>query len=88
MSIVSLFCEIDDFFLTLMKSQVEYRLEEEIKPLETRRRPRSLHPSEIMMLLINFHQGPLSDLQGLLSTPCLRLSPLGVSHPRQLYSLC
>ena len=56
MSIVSLFCEIDDFFLTLMKSQVEYRLEEEIEPPETRGRPRSLHPSEIMTLLINFHQ--------------------------------
>ena len=48
LSIISLFCEIDDFFLALMKHQAE--------PPETRGRPRRLHPSEIITILINFHQ--------------------------------
>lgn len=56
MSIISLFCEIDDFFLALMKYQVEYHLPEETEPPEKRGRPRSLHPSEIMTILISFHQ--------------------------------
>ena len=55
MSIIALFCEIDDFFLALMKHQVEYSLQE-TEPPETRGRPRSLHPSEIMTILIHFHQ--------------------------------
>ena len=56
MSIISLFCEIDDFFLALMKYQVEYHFREETQLPETRGRPRSLHPSEIMTILISFHQ--------------------------------
>ena len=56
MSILSLFCEIDDFFLALMKHRVEYSLQETEGPSETRGRPRSLHPSEIMTILISFHQ--------------------------------
>ena len=55
MSIVALFCEIDDFFLALMKYQVEYHLQD-AQPAENRGRPRSLHPSEIMTILISFHQ--------------------------------
>ena len=56
MSIITLFCEIDDFFLALMKHRVEYPLQETEGPSETRGRPRSGHPSEIMTILINFHQ--------------------------------
>ena len=56
MSIVSLFCEIDDFFLALLKHQVEYHLQAAAPPSKTRGRPRSLHPSEIMTILIGFHQ--------------------------------
>lgn len=55
MHIVSLFCEIDDFFLALMKHQAEYHLQQP-QPPETRGRPRRLHPSEIMTILIDFHQ--------------------------------
>ena len=55
MHIVSLFCEIDDFFLALMKHQAEYHLQQ-AEPPETRGRPRGLHPSEIMTILISFHQ--------------------------------
>ncbi len=54
MSMITLFCEIDDFFLALMKHQAEYHLQETAS--ETRGRPRSLHPSEIMTILIDFHQ--------------------------------
>ena len=55
MSIVSLFCEIDDFFLTYAKCQAIACLPE-TPPIETRGRPRHLHPSEVMTLLIAFHQ--------------------------------
>ena len=55
MHIVSLFCKIDDFFIALIKHQVEYHLQP-AKPPETRGRPRSLHASEIMTILISFHQ--------------------------------
>lgn len=55
MPIISLFCEIDDFFLALMKHHAQYHLQQ-AEPPETRGRPRSLHPSEIMTILISFHQ--------------------------------
>ena len=55
MSIVSLFCEIDDFFLAYEKWQSTHCLPE-TPPVETRGRPRNLHPSEVMTLLIAFHQ--------------------------------
>ena len=55
MSMITLFCEIDDFFLALLKHQAEYHLQQ-AEPPETRGRPRSLHPSEIMTILIGFHQ--------------------------------
>ena len=56
MSIITLFCEIDDFFFAAMKYQAEYHLREATETVETRGRPRSLHPSEIMTIRIHFHQ--------------------------------
>ena len=55
MSIVSLFCKIDDFFLAY-EAYLALRTLEAGKPAETRRRPQSLHPSEVMTILIAFHQ--------------------------------
>ena len=55
MSIVSLFCEIDDFFLAHEQWQRTHCLPE-ATPIETRGRPRHLHPSEVMTILIAFHQ--------------------------------
>ena len=55
MHIVSLFCEIDDFFLALVKHQAEYP-RQQAEPLETRGKKQGLHHSEIMTILINFHQ--------------------------------
>ena len=55
MEIVSLFCEIDDFFLAYEKWVATQCLPETTPP-ETRGRPRRLHPSEVMTLLIAFHQ--------------------------------
>ena len=57
MHIVSLFCEIDDFFLALAKHQAEYP-RQQAEPPETWRKKRRLHHSEIMTILINFHQSP------------------------------
>ena len=55
MKIVSLFCEIHDFFLAYEKWKSTHCLAE-TPPIETRGRPRSLHPSEVMTILIAFHQ--------------------------------
>ena len=55
MDILTLFCEIDDFFLAYEKWQETHCLPKET-PLETRGRPRQLHPSEVMTILIAFHQ--------------------------------
>ena len=55
MSIVSLFCEIHDFFLAYERWQTTQCLPKETPP-EMRGRPRQLHPSEVMTLLIAFHQ--------------------------------
>lgn len=55
MSIVSLFCEIDDFFLDYEKWMAP-RCLPAAPPIETRGRPRQLHPSEVMTILIAFHE--------------------------------
>ena len=55
MPIISLFCEIDDFFLAYEKWQATHCLPKETPP-ETRGRRRRLHPSEVMTLLIAFHE--------------------------------
>ena len=55
MSIVSLFCEVDDFFLA-SEAYLAPRCLSNGAPPETRGRPRSMHPSEVMTLLIAFHQ--------------------------------
>ena len=55
MSILTLFCKIDDFFLSYEKWRATHCLPE-TTPQETRGRPRHLHPSEVMTILIAFHQ--------------------------------
>ena len=56
MNIITLFCEIDDFFLAYEKWQARHCLPNDTSPPETRGRPRKLHPSEVMTLLIAFHE--------------------------------
>ena len=55
MNIITLFCNIDDFFLAYEKWQATHCLLETASQ-ETRGRPRKLHHSEVMTLLIAFHQ--------------------------------
>ena len=55
MSILTLFCEIDDFFLAYEKWKALHCLPK-TPPSETRGCPRKLHQSEVMTLLIAFHQ--------------------------------
>ena len=54
MAIVSLFCEIHDFFLHYDQWKATQCLPETVC-VETRGRPRNLHPSEVMTILIAFH---------------------------------
>ena len=63
MNIITLFCEIDDFFLAYEKwMATQCRFPKEI-PSETRGRRRNLHPSEVMTLLIAFHQSGYRTLK-------------------------
>ncbi len=55
MGIVSLFCNVDDFFLAY-EAHLAPRSLDDGPPTETRGCPRSLHSSEVMTLLIAFHQ--------------------------------
>ena len=55
MSILTLFCKIDDFFLQYEAYLRQHSLADG-KPTETRGHPRRLHPSEVMTFLIAFHQ--------------------------------
>ncbi len=55
MHIITLFCEIDAFFLAYEKWVFTQWLPE-TTPMEPRGRPRTLHPSEVMTILIAFHQ--------------------------------
>ena len=70
MSIVSLFCEIDDFFLEYEKWKSTHCLPETI-PIETRGRPRRLHPSEVMTILIAFQQSNYRTFKHFYSQTCL-----------------
>ena len=54
MNILPLFCEIDDFFLAFEQYQAQRQLPGRRR--EKRGRPRTLHPSEVMTILVNFHQ--------------------------------
>lgn len=55
MSIVSLFCQIHDFFIMSEAYLSTHCLPSEATS-KTRGRPRQLHPSEVMTILIAFHQ--------------------------------
>ena len=55
MNIITLFCNIDDFFLAYEKWQTTHCLPETTLA-EPRGRPRKLHASEVMTILVAFHQ--------------------------------
>ncbi len=55
MRILTLFCKIDDFFLAFEAFLASRSLQDD-KPIETRGRPRSLHDSEVITIIIAFHQ--------------------------------
>ena len=56
MNIITLFCNIDDFFLAYEKWKPAMHCLPETTTPETRGCPRKLHHSEVMTLLIAFHQ--------------------------------
>ena len=54
MTLVSLFCKTDDFFLAY-QAYLTSRVLENTKGIETRGRRHHLQPSAVMTLLIAFH---------------------------------
>ena len=53
MNILPFFCEMHDFFLVFEKYQAQHQFPE--RDAEKRGRPRRLHPSEVMTILVYFH---------------------------------
>ena len=78
MNIITLFCNIDDFFLRMRngRQHIVYQKQHPRKPAE---RPRHLHPSEVMTILIAFHQSGYRMFKTLLRKTRLRLLARGVS---------
>ena len=83
MNIITLFCEIHDFFLAYEK-WVSTQCLPETTPLETRGRPRKLHPSEVMTILIAFHQSGYRTFKHFYLKTCLRLLARRVSTSGEL----
>ena len=63
MNIIPLFCEIDDCFLAFEKQKLRTELLERPDALKKRGHPRRLHISEVMTLLIAFHQSQYRTLK-------------------------
>ena len=72
MSILTLFCKIDDFFLLYEKWQATHSLPETTS-LETRGRPRQLHPQRSDDDPYCLASKWVSGVQTLLRKTCLRL---------------
>ena len=62
MDILTLFCKTDDFFLMYEAYLASHSLQDD-KPPETRGRRRGLHASEVMTILIAFHQSNYRTLK-------------------------
>ena len=86
MNILPLFCEIDDFFLAFEKYQAHRQLPGRRR--EKRGRPRTLHPSEVMTILVNFHQSQYRTFKDYyLKEVCLHLR-WAFSTPGELQPVC
>ncbi len=81
MSLLALFCSVDDFWLVFAP-----RWKQTLPHSEQIKRQRSgqLVESEIMTILIHFPQSPLSRFQGVLHRPYLGPLALGLSWIGQL----
>ena len=58
MDMITLFCEVDDFFLLYEQYQAQHQLPEIPGTRNRRGRPRCLYPSEVMTILVLFHLCP------------------------------
>jgi hypothetical protein len=67
-SLEALFCHVDDFWQIFETKWQELLLG---NGLQQRQRSRCLCMSEIMTILISFHQNHVSEFQVLLSRPCV-----------------
>ena len=61
MCIIQLFCEIHDFFLDYEKQKAS-QTSKDINTSNKRNRPSRLHISEVMTILIYFHQSKSSHI--------------------------
>ena len=55
MDIIALFREIDDSFLGYAQYQAQHEVPEILGTGRTRSSPKSLHPGEVMTILVHFH---------------------------------
>ncbi len=84
MDIITLFCEIDDFFLAFEHYQAQYQLPEIPGTHNTRGRPRCLHPSEVMTILVHFHHKQYKNFKAYYQDYVCCHTALGVSKPCEL----
>ena len=87
MNIITLFCKMDDFFLAYEKWHGTYCLPERT-PLETRGRPRQLHPERSDDAPCCVPSKWVSDVQTLLRKTRLCLLVCRVSTSGELFSVC
>ena len=63
MNIIPLFCEIDDAFIASEKQRIPPQLPQTPDAPKKRGRPRRLHTSEVMTILVAFHQSQYPTLK-------------------------
>ena len=84
MNIIPLFCQIDDAFIASEQQRIPSQLPQIPDAPKKRGHPRRLHPSEVMTILVAFHQSQYPNVEALLPKARLSLLALGVPKTRQL----
>ena len=87
MFIVSLFCEVYDFIIAYEKYKAAHQFPTNQR-LETRGRKPILHVSEVMTILILFHQSDYRTLKAFYTKHVPRPLTVGVPELSQLQPLC
>src|SRR2546423_4823191 len=84
MSLLELFCDVDDFMLSFA---AQWRASQ-VAAGKQRECAGQLCPSEVMTILIHFHQSHSRTWKRVLHRTCSGASEQRISSPRQLCSLC
>ena len=84
MSLLELFCDVDDFMLNF----APHWRASQLAAGKQRVRTGQLYPSEVMTILIHFHQSHYRTWKRVLYRTCSGASDPRISSPGQLSALC